>query len=178
MVSLWAYANGCHDAAKTGPAAATQRPNWRFCSIHVTIVYLPTFCWLFWVNVGKYTIHGCYGLSWSITKHIHLDLSTQLLASRRRWCQRLPRRQLESALKKKTHGISKQVVFSSFHEWLHFHKLNQKKCKNWTNLKRQNLSHQNHQAMVVPMVVPMCTKEPITQNAHRSIEVDAWVIGR
>ena len=25
------------------------------------LVYLPTFSWFFMVNVGKYTIHGCYG---------------------------------------------------------------------------------------------------------------------
>ena len=30
---------------------------------HPCVVYLPTFGWLlFMVNVGEYTIHGCYGL--------------------------------------------------------------------------------------------------------------------
>ena len=28
--------------------------------IHVIMVYLHTFGWLFMVNVGQYTIHGCY----------------------------------------------------------------------------------------------------------------------
>ena len=66
MVSLWAYANGCHDAAKTGPAAATQRPNCRFCSIHVTIDILLPFLgkcreiyhtWMLWVTMKHHETH-------------------------------------------------------------------------------------------------------------------------
>ena len=33
------------------------------------MVYLPTLLYMFMVNVGKYTIHGCYGQCYGFAVH-------------------------------------------------------------------------------------------------------------
>ncbi len=65
----FSWAQATHSATTTRWSILRHWASWHLLKprqpiisiAYMRLVYLPTFSWFFMVNVGKYTIHGCYG---------------------------------------------------------------------------------------------------------------------